>query len=230
MSAQGVPRLYHFRTVIEGFFEFPTESARTILPHFLEPVEVIHGSSVLSAIAFDFHESPVGAFGEIVLAILVAPRIEKVEPWPRAAFFPVCVGTSTEVARAHGIEQWHLPHHPRDVTVTWHPGPKSIRAHVADACGPMLDLTVAKDRSETVEHPYQCFMSDASGDYVAKVVMAGHFSETEDGEGALTIHSEDLRKSLRGYGPSATPFREIWMRDGFEAFHPLKALASRSRP
>ena len=75
---------YHFRDAIGGFFEFPTENARAILPPELQPIEPHHGSSVLSVMAFDFHDSPVGNYGELILSILVAPRIEAGQPWPRS--------------------------------------------------------------------------------------------------------------------------------------------------
>jgi hypothetical protein len=45
---------YGFRDAISGFFEFPTENARRILPPHLEPAELHHGSSIFSMTAFDF--------------------------------------------------------------------------------------------------------------------------------------------------------------------------------
>ena len=76
---------YHFRDAIGGFFEFPTENARAILPPELQPIEPHHGSSVLSVMAFDFHDSPVGDYGELILSILVSPRVESGVPMPRSA-------------------------------------------------------------------------------------------------------------------------------------------------
>ncbi len=62
---------YHFRDAIGGFFELPTENARALLPSDLQPIEPRHGSAVLSVMAFDFHNSPVGSYGELILSILV---------------------------------------------------------------------------------------------------------------------------------------------------------------
>src|SRR6266498_4306448 len=64
---------YSYRDAMSGFFEFPTENARRILPPNLEPVEVHHGTSVFALTAFDFNQSEVGAYGEVVMAVVVAP-------------------------------------------------------------------------------------------------------------------------------------------------------------
>ena len=71
---------YHFRHAIGGFFEFPTANARKILPPHLHPVEPHHGQSVLSVMAFDFHESMVGEYGELILSVLVMPRVAPGSP------------------------------------------------------------------------------------------------------------------------------------------------------
>ena len=51
---------YGYRDAISGFFEFPTENARRILPAHLEPVELHHGTSIFAMTVFDFTESMVG--------------------------------------------------------------------------------------------------------------------------------------------------------------------------
>ena len=38
---------YLYRHAIGGFFEFPTENARQLIPSFMSPVEPHHGQSVL---------------------------------------------------------------------------------------------------------------------------------------------------------------------------------------
>jgi hypothetical protein len=66
---------YRYRFAIGGFCEFPTENARRILPKHLEPVELHHGTSILSVTAFEFTETEVGAYGEIVMAVMVPPLL-----------------------------------------------------------------------------------------------------------------------------------------------------------
>ena len=106
---------YGFRDAISGFFEFPTENARRILPAHLEPVELHHGSSIFSMTAFDFTESMVGPYGEVVMSVIVAPLVKPGERLPKSAFYPYLVGTTTKAAREHAIERWHLPHWMEDV-------------------------------------------------------------------------------------------------------------------
>ncbi len=86
---------YGYRNAINGFFEFPSENARRILPRGIEPVEVHHGSSVLAITVFDFHESEVGEYGEVVYAVLVPPFVREDGRLAKGAFFPWQVTTST---------------------------------------------------------------------------------------------------------------------------------------
>src|SRR5690348_15843789 len=92
---------YHFRDAIGGFFEFPTENARTLLPPELQPIEPHHGSSVLSVMAFDLHDSPVGEYGERIRSILGSPLLDPHAPMPRPAFCSFRLGTTTRESREH---------------------------------------------------------------------------------------------------------------------------------
>ena len=80
---------YGYRDAISGFFEFPTENARRILPRHLEPVELHHGTSIFAMTVFDFTESMVGPYGEAVMAVIVAPLVKPGERLPEVGLLPV---------------------------------------------------------------------------------------------------------------------------------------------
>ena len=48
----------------------------------LEPVEVHHGTSILAMTAFDFDESEVGDYGEVVYAVIVPPLVARASACP----------------------------------------------------------------------------------------------------------------------------------------------------
>jgi hypothetical protein len=220
---------YHFRDAIGGFFEFPTENARAILPPELQPIEPHHGSSVLSVMAFDFHDSPVGDYGELILSILVSPRIEHGQPMPRSAFYPFRLATTTRESREHAIERWHLPHYMQDISLTWERGDGHITIHATDRGEPIVDMRVTEHEWSPVEHRYQAFMNDDEGAYTSTIVMAGQFSENEEERGGITIHSQAMTGLLEDWDVDFTPFREMWMKNGLQTFHPLQTLASYAR-
>ena len=92
---------YGYRDAISGFFEFPTDNARRILPPHLEPVELHHGTSIFSLTAFDFTESMVGPYGEVVMAVIVSPLVKPGERLPKSAFYPYRVATTTRAGMSH---------------------------------------------------------------------------------------------------------------------------------
>jgi hypothetical protein len=214
---------YGFRDVVSGFFEFPTENARRLLPAHLEPVELHHGTSVFSVTTFDFTESMVGPYGEVVLSVIVAPLVKAGERLPKSAFFPFQVGTTTRAAREHAIERWHLPHWMDDVGVEFDRQPGRLTVTVRADGEPALEMTVGEHSWQGVNHLYQCFMKDDAA-YLARITMEGSQSEHEEETGQLRLFPHAFHGSLAVSEVAEAPFREIWMREGMQTFQPLQPL------
>ena len=217
---------YGYNNAISGFFEFPTDNARRILPRHLEPAELHHGSSIFSMTAFDFTESEVGAYGEIVMSVIVAPLVKPGEKLPKAAFYPYLVATTTRVARDHALERWHLPHWMEDVEVVFSREGRSLTAKVATDGVPAAELTITDHSFRPVSHLYQSFMKDDNGAYLANITMQGSQSEHEEETGRLQLHEHAFNKDLVISEIYESPFRELWMRDGMQTFEPLIQLAT----
>ena len=215
---------YGYRDAVSGFFEFPTENARRLLPAHLQPVEVHHGTSVLSVTAFEFTETEVGSYGEIVMAVVVPPLVRPGERLPKSALYPYRVGTTTKAARDHAIERWHLPHWMEDVEMRFLRDGRRLTVSVGAGGRPVLELEVNEHSFNPVSHLYQSFMKDDSGAYIARITMEGGQSEHEDEMGRLRLHPHPFHAGLDIDDVSETPFRELWMRDGMQTFEPLAQL------
>lgn len=215
---------YGFAHGISGFFEFPTDNARRLLPAHLEPVEVHHGSSVFSMTAFDFTESEVGAYAEVVMAVVVAPLVKPGEPLPHSALYPYLVATSTRASREHAIERWHLPHWMEDVLVAFEPGAGRLVARVTAGGRLAAELTITEHSWKPVAQRFQTFMKDDAGAYLANMLFEGEQSEHEEEGGRLVLHDHPFNQGLEREDVSDTPFRELWMRRGLQTFDPLITL------
>lgn len=227
----GRSHVYKFRDAVNGFFEFPVDQARALLPAGLQPVEPHHGRAVLAVTAFDFYDSPVGEYREMIHSVLVAPRIVPGEPMPRAAMYPFRVATSTRAARQHAIELWHLPHLMSDVDVRFeHDAEKSVRITAAEGGRPILGLSItAYGGWQAVEHHYQTFAQDDGGGWFQFLVLQGPFMEHEEERGELALHDHPFQAGLVTSEVETTPFREQWMRMGVETLHPLQPLVPAGR-
>ncbi len=215
---------YGYRDAISGFFEFPTENARRILPRHLEPAELHHGSSIFSMTVFDFTESEVGDYGEVVMAVIVSPLVKPGERLPKSAFYPYLVGTTTKAARDHAIERWHLPHWMEDVEVRFDRHGEAVTARVEVDGSPVADLTITDHSWNPVSHLYQAFMKDDRGAYLASITMEGQQSEHEEETGRIQLHEHPFNKDLVISEIYEQPFREMWMREGQQTFEPLMQL------
>jgi hypothetical protein len=216
---------YGYADAISGFFEFPTENARRLLPSHLEPAELHHGSSIFSLTAFDFTESLVGEYREVVMAVIVAPLVKPGERLPKSAFYPYLVATTTEASRQHAIERWHLPHWMEDVEVDLTREPGRMVAAIRAGGEAVAELTVTDHSWNPVSHLYQCFMKDDAGAYLANILMEGSQSEHEEETGRLVLHDHPFNKDLDVAEVYEQPFREIWMQKGAQTFDPLIQLS-----
>lgn len=216
---------YSFRNAINGFFEFPTENARRILPSHLEPVEPHHGTSVFAMTAFDFTDSMVGAYGEVVMAVVVAPLVKPGEKLPKAAMYPYRVATTTKAAREHAIERWHLPHWMEDVEIQWSAEGRALQARISAEGEPVAELRILDHSWTRVSQMFQAFIKNDAGSYLARMVFDGEQSEHEDEKGRLVLHEHAFNRELQISEIYEVPFREMWMRDGVQTFDPLVALS-----
>src|SRR5690606_33088175 len=106
---------YHFSNGINCIFELPTDTARKKLPRHVEPVEVNHGVSLMGITVFDFTESPVGPYQELVLSLYAVPRLGIMERHPHGAVYPIVLASTNKETRDHAIDLWHLPHFGEDI-------------------------------------------------------------------------------------------------------------------
>ena len=214
---------YGYRDAISGFFEFPTDNARRILPRGMEPVEPHHGTSILAVTVFDFDESEVGEYGEVVYAVIVPPLVREGR-LPKSAFFPWQVATTTKAAREHAIARWHLPHWMEDVGVEFLREQGRLTAKVAADGSPAMEMTITDHSWQPVSHLYQSFQKDDSGSYMANILFEGDKSEHEEETGSLVLHDNVFNKDIVLSEVYETPFRELWMRKGCQLFDPLLEL------
>jgi hypothetical protein len=191
------------------------------VPRGLEPIEVHHGSSVLSITVFDFSQSVAGAYREVVASVAVMPLIKTGERLPKTALYPWVVGTTTEASRQHAITTWHLPHWMEDVGIDIVPADGRIEARVTAAGAPVLEVSVIEHSWGPVRHLYQSFMRENDTLYVADIMMEGQQSEHEEEGGHLVLHEHAFHGQLSLPEVSDVPFREVWMRDGVQTFENL---------
>ncbi|HCR03742.1 MAG TPA: hypothetical protein DIU18_00990 [Gemmatimonadetes bacterium] len=215
---------YGFAQVVAAFFEMPTADARKLLPPHLQPLEVQHTRSILAITAFEFTESMVGSYNEIVLSIIVPPRVEVGQLLPKAAFFPFIVGTTTDSSREHAIERWHLPHYMKELDIRLHPEDDVMKVTVAEDDMKILDMTVTSHQFAPVRDLYNSFMVDGDNHYKVNIYMEGPHAEHEEERGSLTLYEHAMTEGLTRSDVSSYAFREQWLRGGMQTFEELERI------
>jgi hypothetical protein len=215
---------YRFRQAVSAFFEMSRDAAKRALPAHLEPMEVKHGLGVFAVTAFDFTGSEVGTYEELVLAVITPPVLGVGGEFPRSAFYPFVVGTSTEASRLHAIERWHLPHYMSDIRVEFEEKDGQMKVHAHEKGRPVLDLAVSAHKWTKVNHLYQAFTVESPRKFKADIHMEGEFTEHEEESGEIVIHPHPMCEALLNADVASYPFRELWMKNGVQTFEELQTL------
>src|SRR5688572_18931723 len=99
---------YGFCRARGAFFHAHAARLAALLPVGLHPLESHPELGVLALTVFDFDESEVGHYRELVVSVMTVPWAARGEPLPDAAFFPVLLATTTDSSRAHAAARWKL--------------------------------------------------------------------------------------------------------------------------
>ena len=215
---------YRFKHCIGAMFEMSTADARKILPAHLQPLEVQHTRSVLAVLAFQFTDSEVGAYDEVVLSVVTPPRVEPGKPLPQAAFYPFMLATSTEAAREHAMERWHLPHYMKNLDFSFRAEDGEMRVEVAEDGASVLELKVSQHSFKPVNYPYHCFMVDGDKRLKVNIFMNAEHSQHEEETGELVLRPHPMTEGLTLTEVSSYPFREEWYGPGIQTFEEVENI------
>ncbi len=102
---------YGFRHALSAYFLAEADALSELLPRPLTPLTARPRHGVLAVSAFDFTESEVGPYRELVISILIPPFALTSAELPQAAIFPIAICTTTPASRLHAAERWYLPAH-----------------------------------------------------------------------------------------------------------------------
>ena len=213
-----------FSTGVSAFFEMSTADASRILPPHLQPIEIRPQRSILNVSAFHFHESEVGPYAELMFSVVVPPVVDAWGRHPKAAFFPFQVATSSEESRLHRSKLRCIPHLTEDIDAQFIEKSHELRVKIWAGGAPVVDLTVTEKEWQDSTHLLHAFMMD--GDRRLKVAfqLTGHYTVHEQERGRITLSPHPMTADITIEDVSPYPFREHWLKEGFEVFDPVETL------
>lgn len=215
---------YYFSTGVSAFFEMATTDAERILPDHLQAIEVRPQRSILNVTVFHFRQSEVGPYAELMFSVVVPPVADTWGRHPKGAFFPFQAATSSEASRTHRRELLRIPHYDEDIQVQFVEMRDEIHVRVRGGGEPVVELTVTQHRWRSSTHLLHTFMMDGSRCLKADLQISGRYTVHEHERGRITLHPHPMTRQLSLGDVSAYPFREHWLKEGFEVFHPVEVL------
>ncbi|TNE92603.1 MAG: hypothetical protein EP330_01270 [Deltaproteobacteria bacterium] len=219
---------YGFDRALSALFLADYDGLRAQLPDGLWPLEAQTGFGIVAVTAFDFVDSEVGAYGELVFSVLVPPFAPPGEALPDAAYFPFFLATTTEASRTHAAERWLLPAHASCLDIAFD-GDESRRfVTVSDGDAPVLRLQVGEIDAVAGTRRYQCFSSDGEALHRVFIDIEGALDEHEEERGHLELARHPIAALLGDVIEDELPFREQSMARGEQRFGELLAHGGRA--
>jgi hypothetical protein len=166
----------------------------------------------------------VGSYNEIVLSVIVPPRIEPNKPIPNAAFYPFMVGVTTAESRAHAIERWHLPHYMQNIDMDFSESGQSLLVQVHEKEKPILDMRITDFSKQPDTLLFNAFTTDREEKFKVNIFMQGQHSEHEEETGSLKLYPHEMTERLDLDDISTVPFREQWFQGGQQTFEELETI------
>lgn len=215
---------YYFSTGVSAFFEMATSDAERILPDHLQAIEIRPQRSILNVTVFHFRESEVGPYAELMFSVVVPPVADAWGRHPKGAFFPFRAATSSERSRRHRRELLSIPHYDEDIDVQLIEARGELHVRVRGGGEPVVDLTVTQHHWESSTHLLHTFMMDGTRRLKADLQITGRYTVHEHERGRMRLHPHPMTRALTLADVSPYPFREHWLKEGFEVFHPVEVL------
>jgi hypothetical protein len=229
-----MPVLYPFTQAINACFEIPTPAGQALIGRQRQSVESSYSMSVLAVTLFDFSDSPVGPYHELVLSLFVVPRLGATERHPHAAVCPIRIASTHDAARRHAVDLWHLPHFMEDIRIDFREaadGCQVCGTVLADDGELILEMTVSHSgKWAQTSQLYQSFQRDQSGAYMGTLMLEGELGEHERGTGSLRLHPHRFMDGLDLSEIEPAPIREMWMKNGVESYLGLARCGEPDRP
>ena len=212
---------YGFRQALGALFIADYGALQQWVPAGMVPLQAQPGFGVFAVTAFDFVDSEVGAYGELVFSVLVPPWAAPGAMLPDAAYFPVVLATTSEASRLHAAERWGLPSHDRPLEIRFDRTEDRATVHVSDGHRPVMQLSVGRLGGEPAARSYQCW-STGHGDLKRVTIdIDGVMDEHEEELGLLELAPHRLVAHLVDTLQDEVPFREHSMGAGEQRFGPL---------
>lgn len=209
---------YMFRAAIGAYFHVDTNIVRNWLPKGLVPLEARPGHSVLAITSFDFIDSEVGPYGEVVISILVPPFANRDVELPHAATFPIVLLTTTEASAAHNGERWYLPGFERPVNIELTQVENRRILRVVDNGNPILSLHVQRQGGGSASRLFQVFTTHKGILHRANVRFLGDLDEHQNETGKLELFPHPLADRIAAALQDDLPIVEQSMDAGEEQY------------
>jgi hypothetical protein len=220
---------YGFCRARGAFFHAHARRLTALLPDGLRPLETHPDLGVLALTVFDFDESEVGAYRELVASVVVPPWVAHGQPLPDSAFFPVLLATTTERSRIHAARRWKLPELDRCLAIEIDDVDERSCVRVDDGAAPLLRLDVGLAPQAESRRLYQCFSNDVEQLYRVSIDILGTLAEHEDERGELELTDHPIASWLAELIDDSIPFREQSMGAGEQQFASLTPHAIHRR-
>lgn len=191
---------------------------------FVKPAEIFFGKSLLCITIFDFSQSPVGPYTELVFATPVSYKSKfrlplfsliKDEIFKKYNLFVIDIAQSTKIAIEHGNLLTGYPHNPNIIDVVFKEGEKDIFISSSGDGKNILDIEINKPKKERrIKESYITYFIKDNNPYKIQMDIYGVGGNVKINKFNLGNHN--LSELIKSLGGTSKPFQALYCNDVIE--------------
>lgn len=216
---------YKFKNVINCLLEIDTIYVNKLVPKNIYPLEIQPNLSLISIIGFDFYDTPIGDYQEVIIGIITQPYFLNKDRIPKSAVFPINVATNTDKSKEHAIANYKLPHYMKNIIIDFNvnDSKKILTCKDNDKIFLNVELNI-KNNLEKTEEYHQSFIADHNQLYLSEINIDAILGENQDGEGKVTLSSHKFFKNIEINEINNIPYLERYAHTGIETMSSLISI------
>ncbi len=216
---------YQFKNILNCLLEIETIYVNKLVPKNIYPLEIQPNLSLISIIGFDFQETPIGNYQEVIIGVVIQPYLLKKGDIPKSAIFPINIATNTDNSKIHAISNYKLPHYMKNIEIDFDIDASKKKLICKENNDVFMNIELdINDKHDKSQEYHQSFVFDNNKLFLSNININSLMAESQDGRGNVFFNKHSFFKDIEIDEINNIPYLERHAYNGIETMSSLISI------